>query len=90
MEMNNLQGINSKVGEAKIKSMIWNIRKQKTIKQSNKKKKEFKKREDSIISFWGSFKCSNIRIIGVLEGEEKEKDTGNLFERIMKEIFQGR
>ena len=40
---NNLQGINSKVGEAKIKSMIWNIRKQKTTKQSNKKKKESKK-----------------------------------------------
>ena len=34
---NNLQGNNSTVDEAK-KSMIWNIRKQKTTTQNNKKK----------------------------------------------------
>ena len=39
---NNLQGNNSRVDEARIKSMIWNIGKQKTTHQ-NKKKKESKK-----------------------------------------------
>ena len=32
-----------------------------------------------------NFKCSNIRIIGVPEGEEEGQETENLFEKIMKE-----
>ena len=32
-------------------------------------------------------KCSNIRIIGVPEGEEEEQKIENLFEQIMKENF---
>ena len=32
-------------------------------------------------------KQSNICIIGVPEGEEKEQEIGNVFEKIMKEIF---
>ena len=68
----------------KIKSMIWNIRKQKTTNQ-NKKKKEFKESKDSVRSLWDKFKHINICIIGVPEGEEKEQESGNLFEKIMKE-----
>ena len=34
-----------------------------------------------------NFKRSNIRIIGVPEGEEEEQETENLFEQIMKENF---
>ena len=34
-----------------------------------------------------NFKCSNIRIIGVPEGEEEGQDIENLFEKIMKENF---
>ena len=52
-----------------------------------KKKKESKKNEDSISSLWDNFKRTNICIIGVPEGEEKEQEIGNLFEKIMKEIF---
>ena len=37
---NNLQGINSRVDEAKITSAIWNLRKQNTGNQNSKKKKE--------------------------------------------------
>ena len=32
-----------------------------------------------------SFECSNIRIIGVAEGEKQEQDIENLFEQITKE-----
>ena len=32
-------------------------------------------------------KCSNIRIIGVPEGEEEEQQIENLFKQIMKENF---
>ena len=69
----------------KIKSMIGNIRKQKTTNQNNKKKKESKKNEGSMSSLWDNFKRSNICIIGVPEGKEKEQEIGNLFEKIMKE-----
>ena len=71
----------------RIKSMIWNIRKQKTTNQ-NKKKKESKKNEDSINSFWDNFKRSNICIIVEPEGEEKEQEIGNLSEKIVKENFR--
>ena len=32
-----------------------------------------------------NFKCSNIQIIGMPEGEEEEQEIENLFEKIMKE-----
>ena len=67
--------------------MIWNIRKPKTTNQNNKKKKRIQNNEDSISSLWDNFKRSNIHIIGVSEGEEKEQEIGNLFEKIMKENF---
>ena len=35
----------------------------------------------------GNFKHSNIRIIGVPEGEEEEQEIEILFEKIMKENF---
>ena len=35
--------------------------------------------------FWDNLKRSNIHIIGVPEGEEKEPEIGNIFETIMKE-----
>ena len=34
-----------------------------------------------------NFKCSNIQIIGVPEGEEEEQEIKNLFEQIMRENF---
>ena len=34
-----------------------------------------------------NFKCSNIQIIGVPEGEEEDQNIENLFEQIMKENF---
>ena len=35
-------------------------------------------------NLWDNFKCSNIRIIGVPEGEEEEQEIENLFEKIME------
>ena len=51
------------------------------------KKQEFKKNEDRLRNLWDNFKRSNIRIIGVPEGEEGEQEIENLFENIMKENF---
>ena len=49
------------------------------------KKKESKKMR-IINSLWDNFKKSNICLIGVLEGEEKEQEIGTLSEK-MKENF---
>ena len=75
-----------------IKSIIWNIRKQKTTNQNNRKEKESpppkkKKNEHTISSLWDNFKRSNICFIGVPEGEEKEQGIGNLFEKNNKKKF---
>ena len=59
----------------RIKSMIWNIRKQKATNQN----------KDSIRRLWGISKCASIQITGVPEGEEKDREIENLFENIMKE-----
>ena len=52
------------------------------------KKQELKKKnEESLSNLWDIFKHSNIRVIGVPEGEEEEQETENLFENIIKENF---
>ena len=48
------------------------------------KKKEFKKMR-RLRNLQDNFKCSNIWIIRVPEGEEEEQEIENLFEQIMKE-----
>ena len=67
----------------RIKSMIWNIRKQKN-NQLEQEEKRIQKNEGSVRSLWDNFKQSTIHIIGVPEGEEKEQEIENLFEKIMK------
>ena len=51
------------------------------------KKQEFKKNEKKLRNLWDNFKHSNIRIIGVTEGQEEDQEVENLFEQIMKENF---
>ena len=46
-----------------------------------------KKSKERIRRLWDNFKQPNIRIIRVPDGEEKNQDIGNLFEKIMKENF---
>ena len=59
----------------------------KNNQSEQQKEKIIQKNEESVSSLWDSFKCSNIHIIGVPEGEEKEQEIGNLSEKIMKENF---
>ena len=71
----------------RIKSMIWNIKKQKTTtttttknpRQSEQEEKRIQKNEECVCSPHDNFRCSNIRMIRVPEGEEKEQEIGNLF-----------
>ena len=74
----------------RIKTTVWNTRKEKAFNQNSRKKKEFKTKqnnEDRLRNLRDIFKHTNIHIIRVPEGEEKEREIGNLFEKIMKEKF---
>ena len=51
------------------------------LNQSEQEEKRNPQNEDSVCNLWDNFKCSNICIIGVAEGEEEEQEIGNLFER---------
>ena len=45
------------------------------------------KRNDSLRVLCDNIKCMNIHIIGVPEGEEREKGSEKIFERIIAENF---
>ena len=51
------------------------------------KEKRMKRNEDSLRGLWDKFKCTNICIIGVLEGEEREKGPEKIFEEIIVKNF---
>ena len=40
--------------------------------EKQRKVKRMKRTEDSLRDFWNNIKCTNIRIIGVLEEEERK------------------
>ena len=46
-----------------------------------------KRAEDSFRDLWDNIKCTNIRIIGVPDEEEKKKGFGKNFEEIIVENF---
>ena len=51
------------------------------------KEKRMKRTEDSLRDLWDNIKCTNIRIIGVPEKEEKKKGTEKIFAEIIVENF---
>ena len=57
-----------------------------TSEEQNKVKR-MKKAEDSLRDLWDHIKCTNIRIIGVPEKEEKKKGYEKIFEEIIVENF---
>ena len=59
----------------------------KNNQSEQQEEKKNPKNKDSISSLWANFKMSNIHMIRVPEGKEKEQEIGNLFEQIMKENF---
>ena len=46
-----------------------------------------KRNEYSLRDLWNNIKCTNICIIVVLEGKERQKETENIFEDITAENF---
>ena len=51
------------------------------------KEKRMKRNEESLRDLWDNIKCTNIRIIGVPEEEEKEKVSEKTLEEMIVENF---
>ena len=56
--------------------------------EEKNKVKRMKRTEDSLRDHWDNIKCTNIRIIGVPEEDEKKKEHEKNFEGITVENFQ--
>ena len=57
------------------------------IQLEQNKETKVQKNEERLKNLWDNFMHSNICIIGVPEGEEREQEIGNLFEKVMSENF---
>ena len=57
------------------------------MKQRQKKEKNIKRNEDNLRDLWDNVKCTNIRIIGVPEDEDKKKEHEKMVEEIIAETF---
>ena len=80
---NTLEGINTRITEAEecireLEDRMVGI----TAMEENKEKR-MKRNEDSLRELWDNIKCTNIRITGVPEEEEKEKGCEKILEEII-------
>ena len=84
---NSLEGINSRIMEAEewVNDLEDKIVEITTTEQS--KEKRMKRIEDSLRDLGENIKCTNIKIIGVPQKEEKKKGTEKRFEEIIVENF---
>ena len=83
----NVQGSNSDAKETGTQINSVNQKKERNIQPEKKEETRIWKNEERLRNLQDILKHSNIRIIGVPEGEEEERKIENLFEQIMKENF---
>ena len=83
---NTLEGINSKINEAEQIYDLEDKMVEITATEQNIEKRT-KRNEDSQRDLWDNIKCTNIHILAVPEGEEKEKGSEKIFEEITAENF---
>ena len=84
---NTLERINNRITEAEERiSELEDKMVEITAREQNKGKR-MKRIEDSFRDLWDNIKCTNIRIIGVPEEEEKKKGSEKIFEEIIVENF---
>ena len=70
---NTLEGINSRITEVEEQISDLEDRVVEFTATEQNKEKRMKKNEDSLRDFWDNIKRNNIHIIGVPEGEERDK-----------------
>ena len=84
---NTLEGINSRITEAEewISDLEDRMVEFTAVEQT--KEKRMKRNKDSLRDLWDNIKHNNILIIGVPEGEEREKGPEKIFEDIIVKNF---
>ena len=86
----NVQGTNSDEKETGTQINGVDQKEEGNIQPEKNKETRIQKNEERLRNLQDILKHSNIRIIGVPEGEEEEQKLENLFEEIMKENFSNR
>ena len=87
---NTLEGINRRITEAEGRISDLEDRIVEITATEKNEEKRMKGNEDSLRAFWDNINHNNICIIGVPEGEEREKEPEKIFEEIIVENFPNR
>ena len=85
--MKNPHGTKSEGEEAGIEINDLKHKEEINIQLEQNEETRIQKHQERLRNLWDNFKCYNIQIIGVPEGEEEEQEIENLLEKIMKENF---
>ena len=83
----NIQGTKSDGKETRTQSNDLEQKEKINIQLEQNEETRIQKSEENLTNLWDNLKHSNIRIIGLPEGEEQQEEIENLFEQIMKENF---
>ena len=75
---NALEGINSRITEAEERISDLEDRMVEFTAAEHNKEKGMKRNEDSLRDLWDNIKHNNIHIIGVPEGEERDRTRENI------------
>ena len=82
-----LEAANSRIQEAEERISEVEDRLVDIMDAEQKRGKRLKTNEESLRELWDNVKRTNIHIIGVPEGEEREKETEKIFQEIIAENF---
>ena len=83
----NIQGTNTDAKETGTQINGVDQKEERNIQPEKNEETRIRKNEERLRNLQDILKPSNIRIIGVPEGEEEDQERENLFENIMKENF---
>ena len=84
---NTLEGINSRITEEEERISDLEDRMVEFTATEQNEEKRMKRNEDSLRDLWDNIKNNNIPIIGVPEGERREKGPEKIFEVIIVKNF---
>ena len=82
-----LKALTSKMSNAEEQISDLENRIMEVIQSRQQTEKQMKKHESNIRDLWDNIKWANLCIIGILEGEGKDKRIENIFEEIMAKNF---
>ena len=83
----NVQGTNSEAKETGTQINGVDQKEERNIQPGKNEETRIQKNEERLRNLQDILKHSNIRIIGVPEGEEEDQEIENLFEQVGKENF---